>query len=153
MSGHLAFSAPSIYYAIVPTKTVWTGMCKGRCECFQAFQEKVAMTKAVIQKSWTHPRTAFSWILVSSHGRKSEDGLILQMPVQQLQHLTFPNETETPRQLGRDAVFPPLSCFKNHSMVLEDLQQAASRAVIRPSAEPWAGDVNNSEHWWWKGRG
>ena len=110
------------------------------------------MAKAVIQKSWTHPRTAFSRIPVSSRGIKSEDGLLLQMPIQQL-HLIFPNETETPIQLDRDAVFTPLSCFKNHPMVLEDPQQAASRTVIRPSAEPCAGDGNNSEHWWWKGRG
>lgn len=37
-------------------------------------------------------------------------------------------------------------------MALEDTQQAASRAVIRPSAEPCAGDLNNSEHWWWRGK-
>lgn len=71
------------------------------------------MTKTIIQKSWIGPRTALSRILaISACGVKSEDGLILQMPFPQLQHLTFPNETEIPMQLDREGVFPPLNCFK-----------------------------------------
>lgn len=50
-----------------------------------------------------------SWI--SAHGIKSEDGLILKMPFPQLQHMTFPNETEIPIQPDRDAIFPPTKLF------------------------------------------
>jgi hypothetical protein len=37
-------------------------------------------------------------------------------------------------------------------MALADSQQATSRAVIRTSAESSAADLNNSEHWWWRGK-